>query len=332
MLKRLSKQIEQLHSLQRNVEVEHAPFDDITKTFLLSHLTSPYAHNKLSDYIHTCSHIYTLKTPRASLNIIGTSDIDPAFLLHCKKIVKRVDTLHNWCDLQSNIIIWLVPTTWQRYLPEKGQEITPENINGGFTYVSSTSETKNIFVYRKEECAKVILHEVLHHSKFHISTWDDHSLRKLYEALHISQEHCLKASMQTCSTRLEPNEAIVEIWAEVFQIVFLHIEFGIPMNDLIHKEKQYNMFKTFQLLEHCASMPERVWKEKTHALSYTVIRGILLMQLDKWLTIPVPYDSKVVTEFILQNIDQFVNQVMLQKHTDGSLTKSLRMTALVGDF
>ncbi len=340
-LKDICQQIKTLFVSFANVpiSIEYEPLIEESKRILSSHISGPYSPKGLDLFIQGCSYVYKIKTQGVSLMVVGSDHVDHVFLTHCKKIIRRVAVIKEWCKLNSDFVIWLVPTSWPRLLPEQGQQVTPENINGGFTYVTGSSSTaaNNIFVYRKEECAKVILHEVLHHSKMHVSSWDDESLRKLYAALHVSQESCLPISMQTCSTRLEPNEAIVELWAEIMQMAFVHIEYGVPIKTLLDKECQYNRSKTFQLLKHYAGLPDQIWKEKTHALSYNVIRGILLTHLDAWLDMPYPYDSRVVTDFILQHIESYIGQVMVHKDayvssTNRRLAKSLRMTALISDF
>lgn len=55
-------------------------------------------------------------------------------------------------------IFWF-PAHIQRILPEKGHEVGPENINGGYCYPCNPHI---IVVYRYEEASRVLIHELLH--------------------------------------------------------------------------------------------------------------------------------------------------------------------------
>lgn len=55
-------------------------------------------------------------------------------------------------------IFWF-PADIQRVLPEKGTEVGPQNINGGYCYPCNPHI---IVVYRFEEATRVLIHELLH--------------------------------------------------------------------------------------------------------------------------------------------------------------------------
>ena len=48
-----------------------------------------------------------------------------------------------------------------RTFPEKGNDIKPENINGGYTY---SCNTQTIMLYRAEDATRVLIHELMHSS------------------------------------------------------------------------------------------------------------------------------------------------------------------------
>lgn len=55
-------------------------------------------------------------------------------------------------------VFWF-PAHIRRILPERGQEVGPQNINGGYCYPCNPHI---IVVYRFEESTRVLLHELLH--------------------------------------------------------------------------------------------------------------------------------------------------------------------------
>jgi hypothetical protein len=82
-------------------------------------------------------------------------------------------------------IFWFGATS-ERKFPQKGQPLTAEHLNGGYTAPCSTN---GIFIYRFEEATRVLLHELLHAA-------------------------CLDPPGESLPVR----EATIETWAELFLI------------------------------------------------------------------------------------------------------------------
>lgn len=55
-------------------------------------------------------------------------------------------------------VTWFAATT-PRMFPLAGTDLGPEHVNGGYTSVCSTA---GIFIYRKEEASRVLIHEMMH--------------------------------------------------------------------------------------------------------------------------------------------------------------------------
>ena len=55
-------------------------------------------------------------------------------------------------------VIWFASEA-VRCFPEAGKEIGPEHVNGGYTMACST---EGVFIYRKEEASRVLIHELMH--------------------------------------------------------------------------------------------------------------------------------------------------------------------------
>lgn len=58
-----------------------------------------------------------------------------------------------WC------VTWFAAAAERRFPTEKGVELGPEHVNGGYTTVCSS---KGIFIYRAEEVTRVLIHEMMH--------------------------------------------------------------------------------------------------------------------------------------------------------------------------
>ena len=135
-------------------------------------------------------------------------------------------------DSINNINIYIILSESKRFLPKK--IIKPININGGFTF----SNNNDIFIIRKEEYPKVILHEILHHNKnIDNHNWSHNNIKKLKEHFNIH-----------CNTVLIPNEAIIELWATINHLKFISEDYKLNFNKLLKEEIKYSLYKSYQIL------------------------------------------------------------------------------------
>ena len=93
--------------------------------------------------------------------------------------------------------------------------------------------------------------------------------------LQITTEGCDTNYVQ-CDTKLVPNEAVVEAWAELFMCTFLSHEMGCSLEYLIEQEKAWACAQAKRVLLRQSAMANQTWREMTHAYSYVVIRAALL--------------------------------------------------------
>lgn len=85
-------------------------------------------------------------------------------------------------------ILWFAADV-PRILPQRGEPVGPQHINGGYTY---PCESTAIVIYREEEATRVLIHELLHGS-------------------------CLDPE----GVSIEEKEASTETWAELFLVAIL---------------------------------------------------------------------------------------------------------------
>ncbi len=97
--------------------------------------------------------------------------------------------IFQWFGQAANGNPWQV--TWfaapvPRQFPAGGQDLGPEHVNGGYT---TTCSTDGIFIYRKEEATRVLIHEMVHAACLDEPDWS-----------------------------IPQREAMVETWAELILI------------------------------------------------------------------------------------------------------------------
>jgi hypothetical protein len=200
------------------------------------------------------------------------------------------------------LVINVVPSPAKRSFPPPGVPIGPENINGGFTYVhtgrgaASPAAAAEIYVLRREEFPKVVLHEILHHSRVHSddAAWAPYR-HALYAHFGVSERGCAAAGAPGapgapegggapgCATDIRPNEAIVETWATVQHCSALSRELGTPLAALLAAERDHALAVAARAERHRLTLPGGEWQERTHTFSYIQLRAMILRDLPGFL-------------------------------------------------
>lgn len=304
-------------------------------------------HIKMSQASTTHPFVLHCVAPKATFNVSFRLYLTKLFVRAMKTIQMTQHSNHRVPMIEA----WLIPLPALRRFPTRTETLAPSHINGGFTFVpvhpthdTANAEPVRIFVFRREEMGKVLLHELLHHSPAHQTRdqdWEQH-LKDLYTTLGIDKEGCVPSNFaQTCSTRLSPNEAIIETWANIFHCRYVSEELGIPVTQLIDAEVRHVLLQAHRLWQHIRSQSGS-WSESTHAFSYIIIRAMFLTHLPmflKWFTSSPPTSRRIsdIAEWILQewttNFKPYLQsqEAEMDQQKRSKIKYSLRMTAL-GDL
>lgn len=280
---------------------------DVTQVQLYSELSrTPVALPALRECTHTAVYSGPSVTIRAIMPCsgVGRGHDDHAMLL---RVHRRLTALVTTGIAAPGAEIWYIPNTTARKFPAAPAPISQDHINGGYTY----KHHREIYVYRREEFPKVMLHELLHHSKLDPGTFPSKDIARLRATFNISKE-----------STLAPNEAFVELWAEVFTILFQSADKGVPARDIYKAEVKHALAQAARLLRYQRDHHPK-WKESTNAYAYLVFRAIALKNLRK---IPDEYTPASLTDFLIKHAADA--QPSLTKTTE---QHSARMT-LLGDF
>ena len=171
----------------------------------------------------------------------------------------------------------------------------------------------------------MILHEVLHHSKLH-TDWKAKQWMRLYDFLEIDQKEC----PTNCQTVLQPNEAIIEVWAIYYQCMFLAYEKQKSFKEIYQEELEWSLYQTKRLLKYHQTYFSKGWIEDTHAYSYIVLKTCLWFYWDAFSKLKIPYKDRIVTNFIIQHLSEAKFHIAIQK-SKNYRSKSFCMTRL-GQF
>jgi hypothetical protein len=146
----------------------------------------------------------------------------------------------------------------------------------------------NIYIVRKEDYEKVIIHELLHHNiLIHKQEWLELNIKRLREHFNIHQKMLLI-----------PNEAIIETFACILNTVFYSIETGTRLRDNFKRDQEHSINLTRKILNKQGG---KLWDEKTHSYCYIVFKTILYVYFNEFLKIYKYHNDTEITDFLIKN-------------------------------
>jgi hypothetical protein len=326
--------LRELHALYRESQVASSSesYISIDPSVLKEFRESSYILPDLPEFLDSLKSCYCIQYGNVKLMFFSPNTSLSRFeLFKLRRCAKRAHVLTKFYQKHTTPFeFYVVPHKSLRQFPAEGDIVRPENINGGFTYVSSLETTSlvQIFIFRLEEFPKVMLHEITHHLPFHTpsSKWSPSVINAFYKLFTIDTAGC----PHDCTVRLEPNEAIVEFWATIFHLMFLCIESNeiSRFEQLLACEQRWSAKQASRLLQlqRKASTP---WTEETHSYAYIVLKDLFLQNALAFMqSFRPPYDPWQMLQFLQ-------NAVQKREPPQGSHpptpTDSMRMT-LLGDM
>ena len=307
---KIKNDIHTFYSKNTNLFIEIEEVDEKTKNMLINEITS---------FIKNCSYKIIFKNLNFNI-ILFDNIINEILIIRIKKVCKRIEFLYKYFNIRNAINIWFLPIEINRFLPKKGEEVSEKHINGGFTYANGN----NVFIYRLEEFPKVMLHEFIHHTSIDTSNkWSNNQIAFLKNELNIAK-----------NSEFLPNESIVEVWATIFQLLFISEELNITFNKLYENELNWALTQSEKLLIHkdtLCNLKECEWKEKTNSYSYIYIKTILLYNINKLLEIGSNIDEIIKIIINTINNNNFLEKILKNKKYVKNNKNTLRMT-LYGDI
>ena len=214
-------------------------------------------------YFDKCNYAYHITYKNINFYTLSDKAITIKAREHLFNSIYRVFLIKKLFNIKPaqdfNYYILLNPI--KRKLPnKKGDSICAANINGGFTYINSN----NVYIVRKEDYEKVILHELLHnHHDIHFEGWTNANIKQIKNMCGIAEKQYLL-----------PNEAIIETYGIILNTIFYCIEHNMSFANFkktLAKDKEHNIAIAKKILN---KQGNNKWYEKTHSYCYIVLRAI----------------------------------------------------------
>lgn len=278
------------------------------------------------------THTYHMKIGHREIRVVLVQH--SRCLDFCKRAIHKIERWLSFilsvCPAKcaGSLSIYLCLTDHKKVLPAKGgvlydggdksfhgtyhnvgdkSHVPPiDTIHANTAFTTACSAKNTIFIYRKEEWFKVLIHESFHCLGLDFSelgsNQPDQVIRSVFPAL-------------SPSVDIRLYESYCEMWAEIINVLFLcgpatircksakytplskrktqkGVSRAVGFNcvvRLLKYERIYSVFQANKLLRHYgleyADMfePTHSYREKTQAFSYYVVKSILMWNIDAFL-------------------------------------------------
>jgi len=278
------------------IKTDPSVFNNFNKELLESsnkYLNYEFAYK----YLDKCNHCYHITYKEINMYIIMRNKITNKQMFQIFKnlyrvyLISKIYNISKWNNYIFNYYIIMNPQ--KRCMPSKKDDlIDVKNINGGFTYIHKN----DIYIIRKEDYEKVIIHELLHHNiLIHKTDWEKENIKRLKENFNIHN-----------NMLLIPNEAIIETFACVLNTIFYSIETGSSLQDNLKKDQEHSICLAKKILD---KQQGNKWQEKTHSYCYIVFKTILYVYFNKFLKIYKYNNDTGITDFLIKYSHNIYNRI-----------------------
>jgi hypothetical protein len=278
------------------IKTDPSVFSNFNKELLESsnkYLNYEFAYK----YLDKCNHCYHITYKEINMYIIMRNKITNKQMFQIFKnlyrvyLISKIYNISKWNNYIFNYYIIMNPQ--KRCMPSKKDDlIDVKNINGGFTYIHKN----DIYIIRKEDYEKVIIHELLHHNiLIHKTDWEKENIKRLKENFNIHN-----------NMLLIPNEAIIETFACVLNTIFYSIETGSSLQDNLKKDQEHSICLAKKILD---KQQGNKWQEKTHSYCYIVFKTILYVYFNKFLKIYKYNNDTGITDFLIKYSHNIYNRI-----------------------
>jgi hypothetical protein len=218
----------------------------------------------------------------------------------------------------------LLLTDAKKRLPEIDAEPI-DMIHANTAFTTSCSSTNEIYVFRREEWFKVLMHETFHcfGLDFSSSNGDESNQRILS-----------RFPVLNSTTDIRLYETFCEMWAELFHILFCIFTTSSgkclafsksKFYNALHKEQLFSIYQSNKVLQRAGYKYKELfslsiskkYNEKTPAFSYYVIKSIMLWNLDRFMKWCYKYTNRIMLQFNQDNIAEYCDLVDELTKRDG---------------
>ena len=247
----------------------------------------------------------------------------------------------------KDLSVYILATDLEKVLPSNQLEPI-DQIHANTAFTTSCSAKNEIFIFRREEWFKVLIHETFHclgldfSADFKATDYSNQYILSIFPALDLK-------------TDVRLYETFCETWAELVHLAFRLFtkgndkgytrEFSAKQyREALSKEQVFSIVQSNKLLRRAGfkletifeSPSEATYKENTQAFSYYVLKSALLYNANEFLSrVRMQFDPSKIADYCLlvkQSIESEKYRNAIQHaesrgHCGESIRKTLRMTS-----
>ena len=231
--------------------------------------------NKIS--LHQNVYTYQWRT-KSKHNIKNTLHVylkeDNKNFPNIKLLIRAISYITSFSDKPRSIIVHLCLLPDKKVLRKNSQKITILNVNSGSNRFSDTES--EICIFRREECIKVIFHEIIHGLRF--SQLGDHDM--------ITERLCQKYNLD--SREILIDESYTEIWAKIFNAFFISSLTDSSTKfqhfcTLLAIEKEFSLYQGNKIKEFVKKSKDKNLDKETNVSAYFLVVGEIFSDLEEFL-------------------------------------------------
>ncbi len=242
------------------------PYSDFIATSLRNKLS---IHQKVYTYSWQTRSIHNVKN---KLHIYLKPDEDE--LPDIQLLIKAISYITSFSNKPRSITVHLCLLPDKKVLRKNSQKITPLNVNSGSNRFTDTES--EICIFRREECIKVIFHEIIHGLRF--SNLGDHDI--------ITERLCHKYNLD--SREILIDESYTEIWAKILNTYFIssltksHTKFQ-HFCTMLAIEKEFSLYQGNKIKGFIKKSKNKNLDKDTNVSAYYLVVGEIISNLEEFL-------------------------------------------------
>jgi hypothetical protein len=145
--------------------IEIAKVENINSLILFKNgiINNPFMSNKRKKHFLNYNNIWKTENNNSTIYLCLPDKLKN--ILQWDTLLKlvfwRINFMRNIANNNNILEVWILPSNYKKILP-KTKIITEDDINSGMTISNNENINGKIYIWRKEELLKVLLHELVH--------------------------------------------------------------------------------------------------------------------------------------------------------------------------
>ena len=191
-----------------------------------------------------------------------------------KLLINAISYITSFSDKPRSVSIHLCLLNDKKLIRNNSQNITRLNVNSGSCRFSDSES--EICVFRREECIKVLFHEIIHGLRF--SNLGSHDM--------ITERLCQKYNLD--SKEILIDESYTEIWAKILNIYFISSLTNSYTKyqhfcTLLAIEKEFCLYQGNKIKELTKNFKDKNLDKNTNVSAYYLVVGEIFSNLEEFL-------------------------------------------------